>query len=204
MNTDAYLEVRQKMRQSGRAYFEGFSSRDFEGLSPQEREEIIGVLKERAASNDGVAFAALQELLSRDEILIFINDLLQRAVSLDRLFLAQIQVALFTRTANEQAWQSLLRILTTGDSVARHWILNKLKIESLCQQHIHQLSLLLPEMIIKERDVTLLISLIAQFLKIERFIPKSSEYIKYARRLQSPNPNERRAALIELGARTEV
>jgi hypothetical protein len=62
-------------------------------------------------------------------------------------------------------------------------------------------SLLLPDLITRERDDTLLIALVAEFLAILKFAPKSSQYVNCAKRLRSTNFKERRAALSELGCK---
>jgi hypothetical protein len=201
MSTDAYLRVRTKLQQTGREYLDGFSWHDFEGLSLQEYGEIVDSLKTRAAAGDGVSFAALEIVLSREELLEFAKDLLKLDACPTSLHHARLLTAIFGRTADEQVWRSLVNVLAQGDAAARLWALNNLQVENLSPQRMNELSVLLPKLINQERDEALLISLVADFLVTRRLVPKSSQYIQYAKRLRSPNLKERRAALMELGCK---
>lgn len=198
MHTEAYNGIKEKLNSTGREYMDGYSSQDFTGLTDAERAEIADVLKLRAVRGDGVSLDALPHALGQKEFAAFIENLLSKP-PVDDLAYAQILTAAMRYVPEHDLLRRLAELLKSGDVAARTWILNKLDISDFAEGWIDEYSKILGRLLFDERDRVLLISEIDFLLRIKKLMPKSAEFLIFAKRLQVPDKRERKRALSDLG-----
>jgi len=199
MHTSGYNNLIERLQSSGREYLDGFSSDDFRGLTEVEAHEIRDVLVDRATRGDGVALDGLGKLLPRDRYLHFLEELIVTQEA-GRLFYAQLATAICKIRGGTDIWNRLLDCLERGDIATKRWVLGQ--IPSLSVPHdVHSVLIDAVNAIVQdERNKDALILASGVMLELCHIKPKTSMYIEFSRRLQSPDRRDRRQALTELRA----
>jgi hypothetical protein len=196
MHTATYERLQKRLTLSGRDYLDGFSSLDFEGLTADEFEEIREVLAERARHGDGVSLDALQQILPIEDFCDFAERLLTD--DMDDLFAAQLVTSICKIRRSESDWSRVLKLLSHSDVSARRWLINWLPSILISDSQVSGLLRILAELIQKESDQSMLVGESVLLLLVKGFVPKSSQLVEYAKRLQSADRRERKKALVEL------
>lgn len=197
MHTNSYSRVIAKFKLVGREYMDGFSANDFIGLSPAERDEIKGMLIERAGRGDGVALSGLGEMIPEDEYLQFIVKLLANQDSRPS-FCAKLLTEICRIQGGDDIWFRMLDCLGGGDPFAKSWILGEIRKLSIPPNMNSRLKMILHSVIKNDRVKHNLIMASGELLDIYGIKPGTEIYMSLAKRMFSQDPLVREHALTEL------
>lgn len=197
MHTSGYNNLIERLHSSGREYLDGFSSDDFRGLTETEAHEVRYALIDRASRGDGVALDGLDKLLPKDKYLHFLEELIATQEA-DRLFYAQLATSICKIRGGTDIWNRLIDCLKRGDTATKRWVLGQIPSLSI-PPDVHSMLMDAVKAIVQdERNKAALILASGVMLELCHIKPKTSTYIEFSRRLQSPDTRDRCQALTEL------
>lgn len=197
MHSKGYERVIEKLSVTGREYYDGFSSDDFNGLSESEITDVRNTFLERARGRDGVSLRALKFLLPKVEYVHLLEELRDAVGTID-LFVAQVATALREIRNDEDSWRHLIDCLERGDRFAKTWIFGQLEGLSVPPDARSRLLSVLKAMIPAERNEVLLLHASGAILQLCGVVPKTPVYIDISERLENSDPRVRVKALTRL------
>jgi hypothetical protein len=197
MNTSGYNNFIEKLHSSGHEYLDGFSLEDFRGLSKAEVIEVRNILADRASRGDGVALDGLSKLLPRDRYLQFLEELIARQ-QVGRLFYAQLATSICGMRGDGNGWSQVIDCLEDGDIAAKRWVLGQIPSLPVPSDVLPRLMDAVKAIVQDERNKAVLILASGVMLEFSHVKPKTSMYIEFSKRLQSPDQRDRLQALAEL------
>jgi hypothetical protein len=197
MNSNAYVNLQNKLALTGREYFDGFDEQDFYRLTDRERSEICDILKARSRQGDSVALRGLNYVLSASEFLAFAEGLLAARPKPDPMS-AELLTEIFKRTGRDDIFTKILDLLMSADVHEGESILDNLTVATLTKLQRDRLAALLINKVQTEISPGLLLSEVVTLLNASGFTPGSAEFIRLAEMLRSRDQAVRKRALDEI------